>query len=814
MPRFKLILVLLGLLLIGTVQTLSGQAPTDFDEQQLWGLGLRTDTKSLLNFLRQRTPKDEAQVLRALVIQLGDEQYAVRSKASQAILERGPVALPYLRLALRGQQPFLGSGVVGLMSTPRGPVPLLATAALVHRIELKGGALETVRRIEDCIRQIEHVAKSDAVALAARVLGRREAASAVSVLLDYLPVVPDPWLEEEVLTALGRLAVRPGRVDEEVLKALQDPNAARRAAAAYILGRRGDLAQRARLRRLLVDPDPLVRQRVVEGLVGKQTVEALRDAVAADEALLREQGIATTEPELLDFLRKRTLGEQDQRRLQQLVRELGSPMFTQRDHASRLLIVEGTPAFAFLKPAAHDTDVEIVRRAQHCINMIRRGPGAALPLAAVRLLARPQAPSHSPSAALQTLLAYVPFADDEMVEDAVLTSMTLLSLRQVNLEPALSDALADALPARRGAAGYVLGYVGTSEQQVGLRRLLDDPDPPVRLRAVQGLLAAQDREAVPRLIDLLGELPPASLWRAEELLCRLAGETAPADAVAGAAPAVRQKAVQAWQKWWQESAARADLGRLAEHEAYLGLITITEYDAALGRPGGRVWEGGRDGRQRWQITGLSGAMDAHVLPNGRVLVAENSTNRVTERDAQGNVKWEHRLQGNPICCQRLPNGNTFIALYNQVLEVTPDHKEVYRYMPGPQFYIFSAHKTRNGRIIAITALGMVLELDAQTGKQLHSFNAGSNGNWCGIESLPNGHFLIATLGSNQVREVTREGKIVWTAQYPGVFRATRLPNGNTLVASMTTRKVAELDRAGTPRWERDCAGRPWSVHYR
>jgi HEAT repeat protein len=816
MPRTPIQFLLLLSVWVGTaVGTVAGQQPADFDEQQLQALGLKTDTSSLLDFFRQRTPQpDDARLLRILATQVNHEQFAVRSRASQQLLARGAVALPYLRLAQRGAIPFLGVSVVGLLAAPQGEVPFLAANGLVSGGQFPGSSLEAMRRIEECIRQIEQGTNSDAPSLAARVLAQRGAAGAVPVLLDFLPAAADPWLEEEVLTALGRLAVRPGRVDPELLQALADPRAGRRAAAAFVLGRRGELGQRERLRRLLEDADPLVRQRTAEGLVGKQAADMLRDAAPADEALLRQHGVEPMEPALLEFLHKRTLDAKDQDRLRQLVRQLASPRYADRSSASRLLIAEGTPAFAFLRPAEDDSDVEVVRRAQHCIDMIRRGPGSALPTAAVHLLARLQSAGHSPAAAVQSLLAYIPFADDEGVEEAVLTSLTLLSMRQTALDPALTLALSDPFSARRAAAAYVLGHVGTRVHQAALRHLLDDPAPSVRLRAVQGLLAAHDREAVPRLIALLGELPQASLWRAEEVLYRLAGEGAPVDAWASETPAARQKAVLAWEDWWQKSAAGVDLGRLSEQEAYLGMVSVAEYDSALGRPGGRVWEGGRDGRQRWQLTGLIGAMDAQVLPNGRVLVAENSAFRVTERDLQGKVRWEYRLQGNPISCQRLPNGNTFIALYNQVLEVTPDQKVVYRHMPGPQFYIFSAHKTRNGRIVAMTAMGQVLELDAMTGKQLHAFNGGANGNWCGIESLSNGNFLIATLSNNQVREVTREGKIVWSANYAGVFRATRLPNGNTLVASMTTRKIAELDRSGTPRWERTCEGRPWSVHYR
>jgi HEAT repeat protein len=777
MARGRISIVFSGLIGWSMLASLlSAQTPAEVDVQQLQALGLATDTEHLLDFFRQRTLQDHDRPrLEEMVRQLEHTEYGARTKATQQLLEYGPAALPFLREIL------------------------------------KKSSLESVRRTEECIKKIEAIAASDAPAVAARVLVQRRAAGAIEALLDYVPPSGNSWLEEEVLASLGRLAIQADKVDPFLLRALADPQPARRATAAYLWGRRGGLGMRARVRPLLADADAFVRRRATLGLAGKHTAEALREAVSADETLVRQNKLEPTETVLLDFLRRRTLDENDQRRLQQLVQELGHPSFAERERASRLLTQEGPPALVFLKPAIHDPDIEVVRRAQQCVEMIRRGPGPSLPTAIVHLLARPQLAGHAPVA---VLLAYIPFADDEAVEDAVLTSLVLLSLREAKVDPGLAAALTDAHPARRGAAAYVLGHVGTEEHQPALRRLLDDPAPQVRLRAAQGLLAAHDGAAVPHLIALLRELPPRSLWRVEELLYRLAGENIPAESVASAAPEAREKAVEAWQKWWQTEGPRVDLARLSEHEPYLGLITVAEYDSAVGQPGGRVWEGGREGQPRWSVRGLMGAMDAHVLPNGRILVAENSGNRVTERDLHGNVKWEYRLQGNPICCQRLPNGNTFIALYNQVLEVTPDHKELYRHMPGPQFYIFSAQKTKNGRIIAMTAQGSVLELEATTGKQQQLFHVTTNGNWCGIEHLHNGNFLVAILGSNEVREVDREGKIVWRAGYPGVFRASRLPNGNTLVASMTTRRIAELDRNGKSRWEHPCEGRPWSVHYR
>ncbi|MFO0967788.1 MAG: hypothetical protein U0793_19675 [Gemmataceae bacterium] len=56
-----------------------------------------------------------------------------------------------------------------------------------------------------------------------------------------------------------------------------------------------------------------------------------------------------------------------------------------------------------------------------------------------------------------------PFADDESVEEDVVTSSTLLSAREVKVDPLLPAALEDLLPrARRVAAGP--GLIGIGEQ--------------------------------------------------------------------------------------------------------------------------------------------------------------------------------------------------------------------------------------------------------------------------------------------------------------------------------------------------------------
>src|SRR5262249_56328210 len=123
---------------------------------------------------------------------------------------------------------------------------------------------------------------------------------------------------------------------------------------------------------------------------------------------------------------------------------------------------------------------------------------------------------------------------------------------------------------------------------------------------------------------------------------------------------------------------------------------------------GRLWECGPDGKSRWHIDGVKNPADVQILPGGRYLIAECQAHVITERDRQGKVLWSHDLQGYPVSCQRLPNGNTFMASYSDIREVTRDGKIVYSHKKGNSVY--GAQKRRNGNILYTHTGGQVLAM--------------------------------------------------------------------------------------------------------
>jgi HEAT repeat protein len=745
------------------------------DEDILKKSGITPDGPGLLEFFRKRSLNDaDRQRLDQLVRQLGSRSYTTRMKARKDLISIGPPALPFLEPAV---------------SDPD---------------------LEIVRLAKECLSTIKKGPGPSLPAAAARLLARRRPPGAVDVLLRYVPYIEDEVLEEEIFTSLGMLALNDGAVDPLLTAALRDSLSQRRAAAAFILGQMGGPDQRVQVRRMLTDADPLVRRYAAQGLVGKEPYRQAAAESAADVALLKEHKKATDTAGLLALLRKHSLTDMDRRRLQELVGLLGDRSYKKRSEATADLIAAGPASLPFLRSALMNPDAEIVKRAKDCIDAIEKGSRTSVLLSAIRLLV-----SRAPPEAVKSLLHFVPSADDEALEEAVLQGLCALGVRGERLDPVLVAALENPKPARRAAAAYVLGRIGAREHCDAVRARLRDPDRKTRLRAAQGLLFAKDRSALPVFLDLLGEdSVPELAALAESVLRSVAGEFAPDTPPADGTADERKKARAAWLAWYLDRGSRVDLSRLTYEGAERGLTVICEFDGTA-RGKGQVWEFGRDFKPRWKIDGLDGPMDAHMLSSDRVLIAEYYSMRVSERDTKGDVKWEHRVSSYPIACGRMRNGNIFIATYTNLIEVTREHRVVHDYNRGGDGQIYSAQKLPNGHIIYMTSLGNVVELDGANGRVLHKFNVGYPGAWCGVEWLSSGRYLVCLMASGKVMEVDTAGRASWEMTVTGAHQTLRLRNGHLMVVCMNNKRLVEVDRARKKIiWDRPMEGRPWRVHRR
>jgi hypothetical protein len=521
--------------------------------------------------------------------------------------------------------------------------------------------------------------------------------------------------------------------------------------------------------------------------------------VAADERLLKGAKLGVSGPDLLRFLRSRTLSDEVRKKALALLERLGADDFGEREKASAELLALGPVVRPLVERATRSPDLEARRRAERCRDQLVRlaHPGAAA--ASARLLAL-----RKPPGTAAALLGYLPYAEDAGTADEVRTALAAVALRDRKAEPALVAALADPDPIRRGGAAEALARAGAAAQLPAVRKLLGDREASVRLRAALGLALAREREAVPVLVDLLGELDREQAAPAEEALLRLAGDQAPAASL-GADAAGRRKCRDAWAAWWKREGAKVEMARLTAGPATRGLTLVIVFEGSV-----KVAELDRHGKELWAIKNLSNAVDAHVLPGDRVLIAEHGALKVTERTFDGKVVWERSFRDGPVQCQRLPNGGTFVVTMSGLHEVDRAGKEVYT---KAGLGLRAAHKFRDGRIAYVTAGNEYVRLDP-SGKVEKRYPVSvtiSNGIG-GVDFLPDGGVLIGQ--GHRVMQHDRDGRVVWEAKVANPYCVTRLANGNTLVASTTLRQFLELDRAGKTVRSFKVANTPWLARRR
>jgi HEAT repeat protein len=764
----------------------------DDDGAILHDAGLSADAPTLLAFFQSRARTQiDSEPFNRLIHDFSEGSTEERTRAAKQLLGLGSLALQALRQS---------------------------ASDLDHP--------ELAARAARCLPWLDGPASHRLLIAAAHVLAERKPEGAAAALLAYLPFADSPEVVAAVNAALAAVAAPAGKADAALLRGLSDRLGIRRAAAVVALCRAVPPAQVPDVRKLLKDPAATVRLRTALALAEAHDADAipvLIDLLAelsdeqrqpVEEALKKLAGewapilqFSTDDAinravrrdawaswwrrrdgsMLLDAVAKHTLTPDKRRTIQTLLAQLGSDDFTVREEASRQLQAFGRIALPQLREARKDRDAEVARRAKLLIERLENGPEARLPLAAPRLLA-----IRKPAGTVEALLAYLPFAEDEVREDEVGKSLTALAVRDGNLDSALRRGLADAQPKVRAVAAEALIQGGGAEGRDAVRKLLAEDVPAVRLCGALALARAGEREGVAVLIELLPLLSDELFGKSEESLYQLAGEAAP-KMPEGKEAADKKKHRDAWAAWWKLNAQRVELRRLTA-PTLLGYTLICDFNGVL--------EVDRHGKTRWSIDNAGMPADAWMLSDERVLIAECGTKRVTVRDRKGTVLWEKAgLFAQPANVQRLPKGNTFIAVHNGgVMEVDPSGKEIYQInnISG----LLAAYRSRQGPIVCVTGADQCLLVDT-TGKTLRSFAIKHSINQMGcLDVLADGRILIASNGAGKVMEYDSQGKLLRELDAPGVTTATGLPNGHILVSSESGMRVVELDRAGKVVWER------------
>lgn len=335
----------------------------------------------------------------------------------------------------------------------------------------------------------------------------------------------------------------------------------------------------------------------------------------ADAALVKGAGLSADAPALIAFIEQRSRDTADPDELARLVKDLGTADAKTADAAAAALVARGPLAIPVLRRAANDLgDASRADRARKAIEHIEGRAGSDLVAAVARLVGATKA-----DRAVDVLLAYLPYANDGTVLDAVGSALAQGAYPEGKAHPALTKALDSELPIQRATAAEALAKIDHPETRPAIARRLTDPARPVRRRVALALARVEDVTAVPVLVDLMGELPKAERTAVAETLRSLAGETAPKDTPDGDTEADRKALRDAWAGWWRkiDGPALVDEFRsrtltAAEREKVADLVK-------------RLGDGNYRVRER--ASGTLVSMGAKVLPEVRAATSDADSER-------------------------------------------------------------------------------------------------------------------------------------------------------------------------------------------
>jgi hypothetical protein len=201
--------------------TAKGDEPFDqkkADQETIKFAGYADDTKSLTDFFRSHTVTEaDKGKINSLIKKLGDDVFEEREAASEQVSKCGVPAIALLKGAMNAKE-----------ADP-----------------------EIVRRCELALKIIEKVPTRSLAIAAARLLATKKEDGITEALLNYLPLVEDESVGDEIRNTFAALAVRDGKSDKVLEAALESKDLLKRGAAAEAFARANDKASRGRMKEFL-----------------------------------------------------------------------------------------------------------------------------------------------------------------------------------------------------------------------------------------------------------------------------------------------------------------------------------------------------------------------------------------------------------------------------------------------------------------------------------------------------------------------------------------------------------------------------------
>lgn len=480
-------------------------------------------------------------------------------------------------------------------------------------------------------------------------------------------------------------------------------------------------------------------------------VAVSEDAPTTVDRDLRAAGLEPNRESVVDYLESIRPTKERAMRIRKAIERLDDPDYAAREEATRELIRTPRLSRNRIEALAKSGRPEVRLRARHILTRADFSSHRARILATLGYVER----ENFEGVASLLLDVSSEWHDDPFVSDRFVR--TIASIAASDDVPRLRTFLdAGATPQRLAAVMGLARLLGESFRPE-LRRLTKDDEAAVQLTAARALLDAGDRDALRTIVAALEADELDVRLRASRVLRGATGRQF--GFAAYETPERRAVGAKAWQDWLEDHLATAELRLPVELETRieLGRILVGLHTEK------KLREIDAEGNTVWEAGGFTYLWGCHALPNGHRLAVDYENKYVVEFDAHGNRIWlADNLPGNPTNVERLPNGNT---------------------------------------LLAIAEPGIVLELSLA--KEI-VWQRPMEGRPTTAQRLPNGHTLVCLQFARRVVEIDTAGRVVW--EVPGLRRphtAQRLENGNTLVCEMDPEgRIAEFDAEGELIWEK------------
>lgn len=705
----------------------------------------------------------------------------------------------------------------GIMAlTSMGPTGRPALRNLENSSE---GLVKTLAK--SCLEMVGNQSSRTEIAVI-RTLTTSSPELAMRGILEVFPILDDELTWDFARKSLFELTWRKSAPDQLILDALSSPSKTQRILAWEMLIPAQKLLPKDLLRQNIKDESPEVRfliaatlSRNLDSLGFESLIELLpvlpeNKAQEAEDLLLEIAGDFAPQEltknkgtpkgnfglwkkwwteingeKLLPEFTQKIPTPEDQRKIKDLIRDLGDDNFETREKASTKIKALGDLVVPSLRSLTNSLDVEIKGRAKSLLEEMGESKSKPISPSLVRILALKKTKGLLPA-----LLAYFPVAESDEQFNEFLESAILYARQQPLPDAAVLKSLNAENPRVKLASGMLLLPFEDANSKETVKTILADNNPWIRNRMALALVNLADKSAVPVLINTLADLNQEQSSDTDAFLFELAGANLPTDLPAS--PSDRKKTKDAWLAWWSKNADKTSLTKslLGNLQAVSNGNTIISSMA-----NNQVLELDRNGKARWTITGLSGPMDAQALPNGRILITEHHNMKITERNTKGDILWTKTVTSNPLSATRLRSGLTSITCRNMILEVDRSGKEILN-LPRPQSDIMSAERLRDGSYLVATNQMTLLKID-RTGKESNiirlPLGVASHAN----DILQDGTVILPLTWHNKLQEIDPSGKVVLDITVNQPTAAVRLPNKNILIATQTVPpKLIEFDRTG------------------